>query len=160
MDKTSKAEEREQGPWGCGVERDLTSKDRELENGQFWRNCPFASAKKWHFGRPDLKTESNNLAKHSPKWLGRHLGHAFPFSGEYQVIFEKSHTFHRFGGVLPTSSGPTGTHFIWYPFLQTYLNVDFFNLNFFNLNFFNLDFFNLNFFYLENLILKNFIWEI
>ena len=45
----------------------------------------FSRAKKWHFERPDLRTESKNLAKHPPKWLGRHLGHAFPFSGEYQA---------------------------------------------------------------------------
>ena len=40
------------------------------ENGHFWQNCPFSSAKKWHFGRrnngpktkiafPDLKECSN-----------------------------------------------------------------------------------------------------
>ena len=51
------------------------------------QKCPFSSANKWHFERPDLKTESKNLAKHPPKWLGRHLGHAFPFSGEYQANF-------------------------------------------------------------------------
>ena len=45
----------------------------------------FSRAKKWHFERPNLRTESKNLAKHPPKWLGRHLGHAFPFSGEYQA---------------------------------------------------------------------------
>ena len=28
--------------------------------------------------------------KTPPKWLGRHLGHAFPFSGEYQAKFWKS----------------------------------------------------------------------
>ena len=48
------------------------------------------SAKKWHFERPNLKTESKNLTKHPPKWLDRHLGHAFPFSGEYQANFWKS----------------------------------------------------------------------
>ena len=46
------------------------------------QKCPFSSAKKWHFERPNLTTDSKNLAKHPPKWLGRHLGHAFPFSGE------------------------------------------------------------------------------
>ena len=61
-----------------------------LENGHFWQKCPFSSAKKWHFERPHFKTESKNLAKHPPKWLGRHLGHAFPFSGEYQPNFWKS----------------------------------------------------------------------
>ena len=64
--------------------------------------CPFSSAKKWYFERPDLTTDSKNLAKHPPKWLGRHLVHAFPFLGEYQAYFEKSHIFHRFGAVLPT----------------------------------------------------------
>ena len=49
----------------------------------------FSRAKKWHFECPDLRTESKNLAKHPPKWLGRHLGHAFPFSGEFQANFWK-----------------------------------------------------------------------
>ena len=40
-----------------------------------------------HFERPDLRTESKNLAKHPPKWWGRQLGHVFPFSGEYQANF-------------------------------------------------------------------------
>ena len=56
----------------------------------FWTpflNCPFSRAKKWHFERPDLRTESKNLVKHPPKWLCRHLGHAFPFLGEYQANF-------------------------------------------------------------------------
>ena len=74
------------------------------QSPQKCQKCPFSCAKKWHFERPDLKTESKNLAKHPPKWLGRHLGHAFPFSGEYQANFEKSHTFHRFGGVLPSET--------------------------------------------------------
>ena len=50
----------------------------------------FSRAKKRHFERPNLRTESKNLAKHPPKWLGRHLGNAFPFSGEYQAKFWKS----------------------------------------------------------------------
>ena len=45
------------------------------------QKCLFTSAKKWHFERPDLRTESKNLAKHPPKWLGRHLGHAFSTFG-------------------------------------------------------------------------------
>ena len=55
-----------------------------------FQKCPFSSAKKWHFERPNLRTESKNLAKQPPKWLGRHLGHAFPFSAEYQANFWKS----------------------------------------------------------------------
>ena len=47
------------------------------------QKCPFSSAKKWHFECPDLRTESKNLAKHSPKWLCRHLGHAFRFLGGF-----------------------------------------------------------------------------
>ena len=60
----------------------------------FWTpflNRVARSAIFWHFERPDLKTESKNLAKHPPKWLGRHLGHAFSFSGEYQANFWKSY---------------------------------------------------------------------
>ena len=64
-----------------------------LESGHFWQKCPFSSAKKWHFERPDLKTESKNLAKHPPKWLGRHLVHAFPFLGKYQFWRENSKSF-------------------------------------------------------------------
>ena len=54
---------------------------------------PVFSAKKWHFERPNLRTDSKTLAKLPPKWLGRHLVHAFPFSGEDQANFEKSHIF-------------------------------------------------------------------
>ena len=54
-----------------------------------YRKCPFLSAKKWHFERPNLRTDSKNLAKHPPKWWGRVFVHAFPFSGEYQANFWK-----------------------------------------------------------------------
>ena len=60
-----------------------------LENGHFCQKCPFWNAKKWHFERRNLRTESKNLAKHPPKWWGRHLVHAFPFLGEYQANFWK-----------------------------------------------------------------------
>ena len=56
-------------------------------HNHFCQKCPFSSVKKWHFERPDIRTESKNLAKHPPNWLGRHLVHAFPFLGEYQAIF-------------------------------------------------------------------------
>ena len=39
-----------------------------LGNRHFWRKCPFSSVKKWHFGRPNLRTDSRNPAKHPPKW--------------------------------------------------------------------------------------------
>ena len=64
------------------------------------QKCPFSSAKKWHFERPNLRTDSKNLAKHPPKWWGRHLVHTFPFSSEYQANFEKLHIFYRFGPIL------------------------------------------------------------
>ena len=35
-----------------------------LQYRHFWRKCPFSNAKKWHFERPDLRTDSKNLAKH------------------------------------------------------------------------------------------------
>ena len=56
----------------------------------FWNPFLYSGAQSaifWHFERPDLRTDSKNLAKHPPKWLGRHLVHAFPFLGEYQAIF-------------------------------------------------------------------------
>ena len=51
------------------------------------QKCPFSIPKKRHFERPNLRTDSKNLAKHPPKWWGRLLVHAFPFSGEYQANF-------------------------------------------------------------------------
>ena len=66
------------------------------------QKCPFSRAKKWHFERPDLRTESKNLAKHPPKWLGRHSVHAFPFLAEYQANFWKSCFKRRFGPVSPS----------------------------------------------------------
>ena len=36
---------------------------------------------------PEPRTDPKNPAKHPPKWWGRHLDHAFPFSGEYQAKF-------------------------------------------------------------------------
>ena len=35
---------------------------------------------------------------------GRHLGHAFPFLGEHQANFEKSHIFDCFGAVFPKNA--------------------------------------------------------
>ena len=61
----------------------------------------FWSAKKWHFQRPNLRTDSKNLAKHPPKWWGRHLVHAFPFSGEYQANFWKLQILAPPGALLP-----------------------------------------------------------
>ena len=78
------------------------------------KKCQFSSAKKWHLERPNLRSDSKSLAKHLPKWWNRHLVHAFPFSGEYQANFEKSHIFHRFGVVLPSKWGqnfkPVSSH--------------------------------------------------
>ena len=34
----------------------------------FFQKCPISSAKKWHFERPNLRTDSKNFAKHPPKW--------------------------------------------------------------------------------------------
>ena len=67
---------------------------QKLDN--FDQKCPFSSAKKWHFEHPNLRTDSKNLAKHPSKWWGRHLVHAFPFLGEYQANFEKSHILEPF----------------------------------------------------------------
>ena len=35
-----------------------------------WQMCPFSSAKKWHFKRPNLRTDSKNLAEHPPQFGG------------------------------------------------------------------------------------------
>ena len=72
-----------------------------LENGHFCQKRPFSNAKKWHFERPNLRTDSKNLAKHPPKWWGRLLVHAFPFSGEYQAIFWKLQILAPLGAFLP-----------------------------------------------------------
>ena len=53
-----------------------------LANEHFCQKCPLSRAKKWHFERPNLRTDSKNPAKHPPKWLGRHLFHAFIIFGQ------------------------------------------------------------------------------
>ena len=63
---------------------------------------PASSSSPFLLVSPILRTDSKNLAKHPPKWWGRHLVHAFPFSGEYQANVEKSHIFYCFGAVLPS----------------------------------------------------------
>ena len=77
------------------------------ESAIFWKRAhlAFSSAKKWHFGRPNLRTDYKNLAKHPSKWWGRLLVHAFQLSGEYQANYEKSHIFYRFGPLLPNKRG-------------------------------------------------------
>ena len=77
-----------------------------FENGHFWQKCPFSSAKKWHFERPNLRTDSKNLAKHPPKWWGRHLVHAFPFLGEYQANFWKLPILGPSGALFPLPRTP------------------------------------------------------
>ena len=74
--------------------------------GHFCQKCPFSSAKKWHFERPNLQTDSKNLAKHPPKWWGRHLVHAFPFSGEYQANFWKLPILAPLGALFPLPRTP------------------------------------------------------
>ena len=74
--------------------------------GVFRQKCPFSSAKKWHFERPNLRTDSKNLAKHPPKWWGRHLVHSFPFSGEYQANFWKLHILAPPGALFPLPRTP------------------------------------------------------
>ena len=45
----------------------IVLKDNANYNLDFWQKCPFSSDKKWHFERPNLRTESKNPAKHPPK---------------------------------------------------------------------------------------------
>ena len=77
-----------------------------LENRNACQKCPFWNAKKWHFERRNLRTDSKNLAKHPPKWWGRHLVHAFLFSGEYQANFWKLLILAPPGALLPLFSPP------------------------------------------------------
>ena len=62
------------------------------------QKCPFSSGK-MELRAFKSKNRLQNLVKHPPKWWGRHLSHAFSFSGEYQANFWKSHIFYRFGAV-------------------------------------------------------------
>ena len=59
------------------------------KNMEFFQKCPFSSAKKWHFERPNQRTDSKNLAKHPPKWFIRHLVHAFSIFGRVSSQFLK-----------------------------------------------------------------------
>ena len=53
------------------------------------QKCPFSSAKKWHFERPNLRKDSKNHAKQPPKWFIRHLVHAFSIFGRVSSQFLK-----------------------------------------------------------------------
>jgi len=53
------------------------------------QKCPFSSDKKRHFERPNLGTDSKNLAKHPQKWFTRHLVHAFSIFGRVSSQFLK-----------------------------------------------------------------------
>ena len=88
---------------------DLSSVTYDLWHRQ---KCPFLSGKKWDFERPNLRTDSKNPAKHPPKWLVRHLFHAFIIFGRvfgqfWKIAFlapfwshfphrKPSHFFHSF----------------------------------------------------------------
>ena len=62
---------------------------RKWKRMNFCQKCPFSSAKTWHFERPNLRTDSKNLAKHPPKWFIRHLVHAFSIFGRVSSQFLK-----------------------------------------------------------------------
>ena len=78
-----------------------------LENRHFWQKCPFSSAKKWHFGRPNLRTDSKNPAKHPPKWWTRHLIHVFITFGWILSQFLKMAHFSSARSSFPISLDPT-----------------------------------------------------
>ena len=61
---------------------------------------PVFKCQKWHFERPNLRTDSKNLTKHPLNWWGRHLVPTFPFLGKYQANFEKLHILYPFGPIL------------------------------------------------------------
>ena len=58
-------------------EEERKREEREKKREHKREKCQFSSAKKWHFERPNLQTDSKNPAKHPPKWWMRHLIHAF-----------------------------------------------------------------------------------
>ena len=80
------------------------------------QKCPISSAKKRHFERPNLRTDSKNLAKHRPKWWGRHLAHSFPFLGKSKPIFENclfyvcQELFSHYHGRQTSSGLPSGIY--------------------------------------------------
>ena len=53
----------------------------------FWNPFLYSGSRSAIFWHLKTGTFGKNLAKHPPKWLSRHLGHAFPFPGEYQANF-------------------------------------------------------------------------
>ena len=55
----------------------------------FGESAGFQVTKKWQFQRPNLRTDSKNLAKQPPKWFNRHLIHAFSISGRVSGQFLK-----------------------------------------------------------------------
>ena len=54
----------------------------------FFSKVPIFKRKKWHFERPNQRTDSKNLAKHPPKWWSKHLGQAFPFRASIKPILK------------------------------------------------------------------------
>ena len=83
------------------------------------RKCPFSSAKKWHLERPNLRTDSRNLAKHPPKWWGVEFWFMrFHLRASIKQIFEH----HGFRGVLEPFY-PTQFSSKWSNFLGEVLDI-------------------------------------
>jgi len=47
------------------------------------------------------KSKNGRQKPHETPLTGGHLVHAFPFLGEYQANFEKSHIINHFGAIFP-----------------------------------------------------------
>ena len=72
--------------WKAGKQATL-SKITKIKKRALLPKVPVFKCQKWHFECPNLQTDPKNLAKHPPKWWGRVVVDAFPFSGEYQANF-------------------------------------------------------------------------
>ena len=72
-----------------------------FENGHIWQKCLFSRAKKWHLQRRNLGKDSTNLAKHPPKWWGRHLFHVFSIFGWVLSKYRKLMLFEPFQSHFP-----------------------------------------------------------
>ena len=72
--------------WKAGKQATL-SKITKIKKRALLPKVPVFKCQKMALRVPKSKNGLKNLAKHPPKWWGRHLVHAFPFSGEYQANF-------------------------------------------------------------------------
>ena len=82
------------------------------------QKCPFSNDKKWDFKRLNLKTDSKNLAKHTPKWWTIHLVHAFHISGKYQANFAYFQSFWSCFSPARTKFKKLLANFCWWVYVS------------------------------------------